>query len=134
MADFDFSELTRLAADLGEVPDNAGPLINSALQHTAVEVKRSWQKRVKGAKHLPGLPAAIDYDVAASRANGQSVLEIQVGFNKDKPQGALGNVNEFGTPLVVGRGHGQAALEENIPDFEKGLDAAIRDAERRAGL
>lgn len=134
MADFDFSELDSLAADLGEVPKNAGPLINSALQHTAVEVKKSWQKRVKGAKHLPGLPAAIDYDVSTFQGFGASVLKIEVGFNKDKPQGALGNVNEFGTPLVAGRGHGMAALEDNIADFEKGLGDAARDAEKEAGL
>jgi len=29
---FDLSELTKLSADLGDVPKNAGPLINSAIQ------------------------------------------------------------------------------------------------------
>jgi len=36
VSSFDLSELTKLSADLGDVPKNAGPLINSAIQGTSV--------------------------------------------------------------------------------------------------
>jgi hypothetical protein len=126
---FDYSELNKLAADIGEVPDNSGPFLRSAIQFTATSVKKAWQEPLKGSSTLPGLPRAISYDI---ESNGK-VLEAEIGFDKGG-QGSLGGVSEFGTPTVAGRGFGLKALEANQADFEKGIEIAISDAMRKVGL
>lgn len=139
---FDLSELTQLAADLGAVPKNAGPFINSALQHTAVEVKKAAAKTVGRRKHFKQAAASIDYDVATFQGFGASVLKIEVGYNRGKDVGHLGNLVEFGSPgnpatnlpqLPPGNDLANA-LHDNEADFQKGLEIALRDAEKKAGL
>jgi hypothetical protein len=62
----------------------------------------------------------------------------EIGFNKGKNQGPLGNLVEFAGDKSGGldshEGVGEAALERVEADFEKGLSIATRDAERAAGL
>jgi hypothetical protein len=135
----DTSEIDRLAADLGDVPALAGPLLNSALQVTAVKVKAATVKRVRNRKHFKQAAAAIDYDVTVFRGFGASVLQVEVGYDKDNPVGDLGNLVEYGAPNSISGpltpGNELAAsLKENLKDFEKGLSMAVADAERKAGI
>ena len=129
-ADSDFSELNKLARDLGEVPSSSGPLLRKAVQVTAGKIKTSWRDKLKGSATLPGLPGAVNYDI---ESDGKS-LNAEIGFDKSKPQGALGNISEYGTPKVAPRGFGHAALQENADDFEKGIEIAIDQALKGAGL
>lgn len=133
----DFSELTQLSADLGKVPDNAGPFINSALQHTAVEVKKDTQESVKGGSRIwKALPRAISYDVATFQGFGSSVLKIDVGYEK-AGAGNLGNIREFGaagSSPVAPHNDLANALHKNEGDFQHGLEKALEDAEKKAGL
>ena len=136
--DLDFSELTSLAADLGKVPENAGPLINSAVQFKSREIKKSAAKKVGRRKHFKQAAQAIDYDLKVFQGFGVSVLQSEIGFDKDKPAGALGNLTEFGAPgaanaLTPGN-ELVSSLHEQEADFEKGLSKALEDAERKAGL
>jgi hypothetical protein len=133
-SDFDFSELNRLAADLGDVPKKSGPLLRKAIEVTARNVKDSWRSKLKGSQTLPGLPAAVSYDVSTFQGFGVSILQAEIGFDKTKPQGALGNVSEYGTPTVAPRGFGHAALQENQADFEKGIGIAVDQALGEVGL
>lgn len=134
MPDFDFSEVDQLVADLGEVAENAGPNINKAVNVTSLLVKKAWQEPLKGSRTLPALPYAITYDVTTESVLGNSVIVSEIGFDKGRNQGALGNISEYGTPTITGRGYGLAALEANQKDFEKGLSIALEQAERAAGL
>lgn len=134
MVDFDFSEIDQLAADLGKVADNAGPNVRKAMEVTSLKVKRDWQEPLKGSSTLPALPYAITYDLTVGVGVGTTVLESEIGFDKSRNQGPLGNVSEFGTPTVTGRGYGLRALEQNQADFEKGLEIALEQAERKGNL
>jgi len=129
-ADADFSELNRLARDLSEVPKNSGPLLRKAVEVTSGKIKSSWRDRLKGSATLPGLPGAVSYDIEATG----TTLAAEIGFDKSKPQGPLGNISEYGTPKVAPRGFGHAALQENADDFEKGIEIAIDQALKEAGL
>jgi hypothetical protein len=133
-ADFNYEDLDRLAADLGEVPKKTGPLLRKALEVTSRNVKDSWRSKLNGSRTLPGLPAAVSYDVSTFRGFGASVFQAEIGFDKDKPQGALGNISEYGTPKIAPRGFGHAALQENTGDFEKGIELAVDQALKEAGL
>lgn len=131
---FDFSELNKLAADLGHVSGLAGPLINSAVQVTSIRVKKAAAKSVQSSsKRWSALPHTIDYDIKVDASIGGSSIESEIGYNKGK-KGALGTVREFGA-------HGSApgndlvnALHENEADFVKGLGIALAQAEKKAGL
>lgn len=129
MADFDFSELNALAADLGDAAD-ALPNVKKAVQVTANNVKTAWRGKLQGSSTLPALPYAVSYDVKADRGG----VEGEVGFDKGKPQGPLGNISEFGTMNNPPRGFGLASLEENQADFVRGIETAIDDTLKAAGL
>lgn len=127
---FDFSEINKLAADLGQVPDNAGPFLRQAITGTSMGVKKAWQAPLKGSASLPGLAAAVTFDI---KSDGKSI-ESEIGFDLSRGQGPLGGISEYGSPTIAGRGYGLKALEENQPDFIKGIEAALADALRKAGL
>lgn len=132
---FDFSELDKLAADLGEVAPTAGPLINSAVQYTSKETVKSAQKKVGRRKHFKQAAQAIDYEVKV--VFGQ-LIQSEIGYDKDKTAGPLGNLIEFGaedsTNSLAPGNELQRALHENEEDFVKGLEKAIEDAEKKAGF
>jgi hypothetical protein len=134
MASIDASDIFKLAADLGEVPKTTGPYLGKALGVTSLKVKQAWAEKV-GSGLNPALPYAIDYTVKGGRgAGGGSLMESEIGFNKSRRAGALGNISEYGTLFHPPRGFGAAALQENIDDFEKGIDFALATALRMAGL
>lgn len=130
----DASELGRLAADLGKVADNAVPNIRKALDVTSGKIRKTWREKLGRSPTLPGLPGALSWDVTGEASLTGSVLQSEIGFDKQRYQGPLGNISEFGTPTVTGRGFGLASLHENEADFQRGLEIAIEQAEREAGL
>lgn len=129
MADFDFSGFKELAADF----DGAAAVLQknavTALKVTCLKTKQTWRDKLKGSSTLPGLPYAVDFDVEELVGR----IEAEVGFNKGRRQGALGNVSEFGTPTVGPRGFGLASLEENLDDFVTGQEKARDDALKKLG-
>ena len=132
---FDFSELNTLSADLGKVAGNTGPFINSAIQFTSNLIKKAAQKSVSGGDpRWKALPSAIDYEIKTFQGFGASVIQSEIGYDKDKGAGQLGNVREFGTPKVPPHLDLQKALTENEADFEKGIARAIDDALKEGGL
>ncbi len=135
----DFSDIDRLAADLEQVADNAGPLINSAIQVTSLKVKRSAAKKVGRSTTWKAAAGAIDYEIKTFQGFGQSLIQSEIGYDKQRPAGALGNLREFGAPDSDGgplAPHNDlaSALKENQQDFVLGLVKATEDAERRSGL
>lgn len=157
--DADFSEVIALAMDLGEVADNAGSHIRKAVEATAFDVKKDAVKKVGRRKLLGQAAAAIDYELKHSQGFGATVLDAEIGYDKDKPGGPLGNLVEFGAPrakkhVLVKRGGRtvavkvpgdipkplppgselQGALQENEDNFVDRLDAAVDDAMGEAGL
>lgn len=131
---FDFSELDELAADLGRVPDKAGPNVEKAMHVTSGKIRQTWREKLARSRTLPGLPGALSWDVTADASLTGSVIRSEIGFDKNRYQGPLGNISEYGTPTVTGRGFGLASLHENEADFQRGLEIAIEQAEREAGL
>jgi len=134
-ADFNFDELTTLSADLGTVADNTGSHINSAVQRTSVLVKDAARSSVQsGGKGWRHIARAIDYEVTTFQGFGASVIKSEIGYNRDKPAGHVGNLREYGTPKLAPHSDLRTALEANQADFEKGIEKAIGDALKEAGL
>jgi hypothetical protein len=133
MADGAGDDLFKLAADLGKVSSNTAPYLGKAIAVTAIKVKEAWRGKVGTGIH-PALPSTIDYTITGVGSRGGSLIEAEVGFNKSRSVGALGNISEYGTLFHPARGFGAAALAENEADFERGLELAVDDALKAVGL
>lgn len=59
----------------------------------AMNVKEDWRKRWSGLAHAPAIPAAIDFDIYST----PSAVNAEIGPDKSKRQGALGNLLAFGS-------------------------------------
>lgn len=124
--DLSSSELNRLVADLREVPDGAHRNIRSAVQFTAHGIRDTAREYASGIRHAPHYPKAITYDVE-DRGVGVGV-GAEIGPEKERRQGALGNILEYGTVNNAPFAHLGPALDWWSPDFSQGLEKAAADA------
>lgn len=122
---FDFSEIDKLAADIGKVADGSGRKIRQAFEVTSRNVKDEWAKKLQAEKGLPHAPRSITYDIKATPGSS-SVIESEIGAQRGRLQAPIVTVMEFGAPgnNVAPRGYGRAALQDNEADFIKGLELA----------
>lgn len=128
MAEDDFSRLVR---DLGVVPKGTNVFLRKAVEVTARHVKDAWKDRLKGSPHVPGGPASITYDVKSERDG----LSAEIGPQLGRGQASIVGILEVGSASHVSpRGYGIAALQDNEADFEHGIQTAIDDALKVAGL
>lgn len=153
MPDFeiDNSDLSKLATDLGSVPAQSGKNLAQAFHVTSRNIRDAWREKATGLEHAPAFPWSITYDMGAEgrqtfaqavssvNAGGISdamdtVLRSEIGPDKVRRQGALGNLIEYGSVNNPPMGFGHAALQENEDDFERGIDRAVDDALRKAGF
>ena len=135
--DADFGELMQLEADIEHAADALPKYLRKALDVTSISVKKDAQATVKGRKGLGHAAGAIDYELKGS-SGSVSEMSSEIGYDKGKPAGALGNLIEFGAPnsgnqLAPSHDLGNALLA-NEADFVRGVEAAAADAMREAGL
>lgn len=113
MSDVDVSQLRALAADLRahgkETPSRLVPVVSKG----ALNIKRDWQASWAGLSHLPALAASITYDTTVRATD----VEAEIGPDKGRRQGALGNIAEFGTSKNAPRPGGAPALAAEEPRF-----------------
>lgn len=115
--------LERLVADLAHEAKVAPAEALKVVQKGCFNIKKDWRKRWSGFPHAPRLPYAIGYDT--KRLGGR--IDGEVGPDKDKPQGALGNLFEYGSLNNAPIPGGAPALQAEQPKFEKAmLDLAFR--------
>jgi hypothetical protein len=93
-----------------------------------LNIKNDWRQRWSGYPHAPRLPYAISYDTKQLR--GQ--IEGEVGPDKDKPQGALGNLFEFGSIKNAPIPGGAPALRTEQPKFERAMEALAFSAQEKS--
>jgi hypothetical protein len=132
--DFDFSDIVKLVADLGEVPKNAGKNIRKAVEVTARKVKDDWRKPLEGSSSVPGGARTISYDIKGGEAIRGSGISAEIG----PETGGVGSLVSALEDGFGGRqgptGYGAAALQMNEEDFQDGLEKALEQAEEEAGL
>ena len=124
--DLDGSSLNQLRADLAEVPEAAHVNIRAAVRFTAHGIRDAARQSASGIAHAPHYPRAITYsttDLGAGRG-----MSAEIGPDKDRRQGALGNILEYGTVNNAPYAHLGPALDRWTPDFVRGLEIAAADA------
>lgn len=131
--DFDVSDLAKLAASLGEVQKGAGTNVRKAVEVSARNVKDTWREKLVNARQLPRANRAISYELKGGRAIRGSQITAEIGAELGG-QGSLVGIVEYGSPTLPPRGYGLKALEDTAEDFQRGLEKALADAERKAGL
>jgi hypothetical protein len=95
-----------------------------AVQVTSKKIKADAQNRIKGHKYLPAYPYSITYDTKFI-ADG---VEGEIGPDKGRAQGPLGNIIEYGTSKNAPIPHLGPALDANIDDLVRGIDIAVSQA------
>lgn len=125
-------DLDGLIRDLGTVPRYSQRFIHAALGKTAFGMKEGWRSIAGSAsgRRAKGYPWSIDYEVRGDFPS----YEAEIGPNLGG-QGSLGILED--APGGVKSAPQKARprlLKSGEKDFERGLDAAIGDALKRAGL
>lgn len=132
--DVDFSEMDKLAADLADVPKSIGSFVRKAVEVTARNVRDDWRQNARGMGHAPAFPYSITYDLKGGSGARGSEIDAEVGPDKGRLQGALGNLIEYGSVNNPPQGLGLGALQRNQEDFITGLVKAEEDARKKGDL
>lgn len=111
----DVHEVRQLAADLTRAGVLAPAKVRPVLQKGALNIKRDAQRRISGHPHFPGLPSAITYDTKT----GVASAEAEIGYDKGRRQGPLGNIAEYGTRNNAPIPALGPALAAEAPRFEE---------------
>lgn len=119
----DTSELRTLAADLAQASLKANLAVRPVVQKGALNIKKGWQSRWSGLAHAPAVDESVTYDTKIT-ASG---FEAEIGPDKDRRQGALGNLLEFGSIKNAPIPGGVPAMDEEAPKFEAALSKLLDD-------
>lgn len=117
--------LEAIARDLDVAADKTHENVYKATEVTARHVKddaRTAAKRI--GRHAKYYPYSISYDMEETSTSAGA----EIGPDKYGPQGALGNLLEYGSIHNAPRPHLGPALQKNIDDFERGLLRATEEA------
>lgn len=109
-----------LAGSVKKVRKNA----RTATAVTARKVQLDARRYVRGFRHLPQYPASITYSVRLTEIG----VEAEIGPDKDRAQGPLGNLIEYGSINNPPTPHLGPALEANADDLAVGMAIALRQA------
>lgn len=115
---FDTAEVAEVADLLAKAPGVAAAEARRVVAKGALNVKTDARRRISGHPHMPSLPAAITYDTHET----VGTVWAEIGPDKEKRQGALGNIAEYGTPKNAPIPFMRPAAETERPKFEKAME------------
>lgn len=116
--------LNLVVSDLESAPRKLAVNARKAVQVTAQKVRDDARSRIAGRKYLPAYPYSITYDTKVT-AEG---IEGEIGPDKGRAQGPLGNIIEYGTSKNAPIPHLGPALDANAEDLVAGMEIAVRQA------
>jgi hypothetical protein len=117
---FDTHELTALIDDMEAAAAAAtAPVVGKVVEKAALNIKNDARRRAGGLAHAPAYPRSITYDAVRVTRTGAAT---EVGPDKDKRQGALGNILEYGTRKNAPIPHLAPAAEAEEPRFARALE------------
>jgi len=105
---------------IGVLEDAAADVLPGArkvIAKAALNIKNDAKKKISGVAHAPHYPRSITYDTAISG----TTVTAEIGPDKNKRQGALGNILEYGTSNNAPLAHLGPALDYEAPNLERYL-------------
>lgn len=127
----DFSDFTKLAADVSKIAPGAEKTLKQAVEVTSRNVKDAWNGKLYREGHAKRTGRAITYDVTVTRDSIEADIGAVRGSGR---QAGVVRLLENGSINNGANGYGAAALHENETDFETGISKALDDAFKQAGL
>lgn len=124
MDGLDVTGLNELIEMFEKAPAHAAANVIKAGNVFGNKVKRVWAALDSGLAHAPRYPRSIGYDMAIT----VDAVEVVAGPDKSMPQGALGNLIEYGSSHNPPRGSGAKALAVAAGDLERGVALAMGQA------
>jgi hypothetical protein len=115
---FDSSEVRGVVDALNRASRVALPDVTRVVAVGARNIQQDWRRRWSGFRHAPALPAAITYDVFNSLRGPAA----DIGPDKNRRQGALGNLLEYGSIKNAPIPGGAPAAQAEEPRFAKALE------------
>lgn len=113
-------ELYRLERDLRDASDEVKDGAHGVVKKGALNVKNDWRKNARqtAPPHARHYPRSISFDISKP---GLDVVTAVIGPDKDKTQGALGNLLEFGSVNNPPHNDGGRALRDEEPRFHRAI-------------
>lgn len=111
----DDHELRRYIADLDTVPTRLDRDLVRVGEKGALNIKKDWQAAWASHSYIGPLSRAVTYE----RYTRREELEWVIGPDKNREQGALGNIIEYGSPTSAPIQGGGPALDRETPRLEK---------------
>jgi hypothetical protein len=111
-------ELKRFALDLDNAADVAPEEVRKVVQRGALNIKNDARRRISGRAHLPRYPHSISYDSTPTPSGAYA----DIGPDKRRTQGALGNVIEYGTIQNAPIPHLDPAGRAEMPRFARAVE------------
>lgn len=107
----DLSGLNKFGANMGKVAGQAVPEIDAVLEKGALNIKDELVAGARASRHFKGMAGSISYDSKASIG----ALRFEIGPDKSRKGGALGNIFYFGTSRGGGTGDLDGPLANEEP-------------------
>jgi len=115
-------DLRAFAADLGRIAGQAIPDTDKVLKKGAQNIKDDLVSEARSSRTLGArLAGSISYD----RIGGVGSLGYEIGPDKSRRGGALGNIYYFGTSRGGGTGDLEGPLDRETPNLERELGRVV---------
>ena len=118
---FDGREVRELSLDLSKAPDRVLPEVKKSISRGALNIKNDLVRDARSDGSYRHFHRSISYDLI------RDDLEAEIGPDKTRVQGALGNILYFGTSKnapVLGL---DGPLDGEAPWFEAALPRIVGD-------
>ena len=124
----DSDDLARFSVKLDKIVSQSPAEAAKVVEKGALNIKNAARRRASGIRHAPAYPSSITYDMS----EGFRGPEAEIGPDKNRRQGALGNLLEYGSVKNAPRPHMIPAAEAKLPRFERAMeDLSVRLLEGR---
>lgn len=114
-------DLDRWIRDLDRAGERALKETRGVVSKGALNVKNEWRDNARqtAPRHAPHYPDSITYDLETNREH--MAVEAEIGPDKNKTQGALGNLLEYGSRNNPPHNDGGRAMQNEEPRFENAM-------------
>lgn len=99
---------------ISEVPEEAAKVVEKG----ALNIKNGARRRIGRPAHAPAYGSSISYDMR----NAMTGPEAEIGPDKGRRQGALGNLLEYGSVNNAPIPHIRPAVDEELPRFHAAME------------
>lgn len=114
-------ELRAFARDLDKIPSKALPDTDAVLKKGAQNIKDDLVADARSSKHFKGMAGSISYD----SMYGIGHAKYEIGPDKSRRGGALGNIYYFGTSRGGCTGDLEGPLARETPNLERELNKLV---------